>query len=135
MKSAMSFVFSLFLVIPVIAQDEFVKNHEQDGIVFKGMWKLVKKSDPESPLQLKVLVENTNEYRVLTTFTVVFFDTGIESETSTPITLCIKPGKLKKGRKYGLCLISEGISNEKIKSEEITWGVSDVEIEKSEDCK
>ena len=111
-----------------LGQKDVEKEYNESNVRFYGEWKKSKKCKKDSPLMLAITVQNNGTKSIETTFKIMFFDTGMAAEESEPITLCIEPNKKKKGRKYGLCIVSEQFSNEQIQNASFTWEIDDIEV-------
>ena len=104
------------------------------GVVVSYHWSPSDKKDAESPRQLCLEVTNANEYTVKMTFTLQFLIDKEVFEEGVSQSYCVKPGKTLKGKKYGLCWISEEISNQEMDSPSFSWDIGERKMEKVEAC-
>jgi hypothetical protein len=117
-----------------IAQKNFEKISEIEGVIFYGKLKPSKCFKKDSPLKLVVKAQNTNDYPVNCKMKVSFFDTGLSKEVSEAIDFCIKANKTVKGKKKGLAFISEEPSNEEMKNDATSYEIYEAEVVETEKC-
>lgn len=136
MKASIVVLFTFILATSSIyAQEELKEKLTKDGVIVTYEWKPSDKKDPESKLQLCVVINNTNEHAVKMAFTVEFYFKGEVHEESLIQKMCLKPGKKIKGKKYGLCWISDELTNEEINGSDFKWEMGELKIEKKDACK
>lgn len=127
-------IVALFLLFSASAMAGGYKlYHSEDGIEVYGKWKH-EKAFKKGKLMLCLKVVNTKEESALLDFDVNFFETAMLSETIELKSLCIKAGGKLKGRKSGLCLLSESFSNEQLIDDGFHWLVDDLSIQAGTDC-
>lgn len=119
----------------VFSQEALQEKLNQDGVKVTYEWKPSDKKIADSQLQLCLVIDNTNEHSVKMEFIVEFYLKGEIYEESLAQKFCIKPGKQIKGKKYGLCWISEEVSNEEINGSDFKWEIGELKLEKIESCK
>ena len=118
----------------LFSQETLKEKLNKEGVIVTYEWKPSDKKDPDSKLQLCVVINNTNEHYVKMAFTVEFYLNDEIEEESLNQKFCLKPGKQVKGKKYGLCWISEELSNEEINSADFKWELGGLKLEKKNAC-
>ena len=132
-----SIISALVLIIwstSLFSQEALKEKLSQEGVVVTYEWKPSDKKDANSKLQLCLVIENTNTYAVKMEFVLEFYLKGEVYEESLVQKFCIKPGKQIKGKKYGLCWISEEVSKEEINGPDFKWEMGELELKKVEAC-
>jgi hypothetical protein len=118
----------------IFSQEALKEKLNKDGVKVSYEWKPSDKKVADSPLQLCIVIDNTNEHFVKMEFTVEFYLKGEIYEESLAQKFCIKPGKQLKGKKYGLCWVSEEVSNEEINGSDFKWELGELKLEKIDSC-
>ena len=135
MKKSITALLTIVLVSSFAFSQETLKDKlNKDGVKVTYEWKPSDKKDPKSKKQLCVVINNTNEHYVKMAFAVEFYFKGEVHEESQTQKICLKPGKVIKGRKYGLCWISEELSNDEIAGDDFKWELGELKLEQVEDC-
>ncbi len=106
----------------------------EDGVEFSYRWSRSSFFDRSSPLELRLKVQNTNDYPVEVSFQVDFYMGPVVKESSQTTELCIRPKLAKTGRLNGVYYRSSVLSNEEIESDDFEWLIEDLEIKKVEGC-
>ena len=136
MKLSITILLAIILSSSAIFSQETLKEKlNKDGVKITYEWKPSDKKDADSKLQLCVVVNNTNEHAVKMAFTVEFYFKGEIHEESLIQKMCLKPGKKIKGKKYGLCWISDELTNEEINGPDFKWELGELKMEKKDACK
>jgi len=135
MKTSVATLLLLVLGSSSLFSQEALKEKlNQEGVVITYEWKPSDKKDADSKLQLCLVINNTNEHAVNMEFIVEFYLKGEVYEESLAQKFCLKPGKQIKGKKYGLCWISEEVSNEEINGTDFKWEIGELKMKKTEAC-
>lgn len=106
-----------------------------EGIEISHKWKHTKCFNKKSPLQLNVIVKNSNNYNVKLSLKVSYYKSGILQEESDTVTNCIKPLQTIKGGKKGLNFSAGSFTNEDINSPDFSYEIIPLEIIKMRSCK
>ncbi|MFW6219152.1 MAG: hypothetical protein ACOC2F_01250 [Bacteroidota bacterium] len=109
--------------------------HEQENVSIHYKWRHSNPFIPDSPLRLKVLLKNDNPYRVTVSFAVDYYHKALFQETSDVLSFCVNQESALTGRFRGLVYSPGGFSNEEIRSELFEVDVSEVDVEKDQDCR
>jgi len=105
-----------------------------DGVEFKYKWVHEDRFDKESPLALSMKIKNTNDYKVNIKFGIEYFWQAKRVGFSNVREFCLLPKEMMVGRINDLVYEIEGYTNEEIQSEDFTWHLFEVKIEKVKSC-
>lgn len=117
------------------AQRRYVDHSTVEGVEIQYRWTNSRFFDRSSPLELRLKIKNTNDYPVSVTYDVEFYMGPILEETSDDTQLCINPKLAKTGRINGMYYRSSTLSNEQLESDEFSWELTNLEIERVESCR
>ncbi len=137
------FVFSVFTLLFVffaashqsIAQRRYVDHSTVEGVEIQYRWASSKWLDSSSPLELRLKIKNNNDYPVAVTYDIEFYMGAVLEETSDETELCINPKLAKTGRINGMYYRSSSLRNRDIESDEFSWEITNLEIERVESCR
>lgn len=140
MKIYLSAVLILFFVVlgtthDAPAQIRFVDHSEVEGITIQYRWARSKIFDRSSPLELRLKIKNNNDYPVEISYVIEFYMGPVLEETSEISELCINPKLAKTGRINGMYYQSSILSNEQMESDQFSWEIEDLEIDRVESCR
>lgn len=117
------------------AQRRYTDHSTVEGIEIQYRWGNSKFFDKSSPLELRLKIKNTNSYPVNVTYDIEFYMGAVLKETSDETELCINPKLAKTGRINGMFYRSNSLRNSEIESEEFSWEITNLEIERTESCR
>ncbi|MEQ8323786.1 MAG: hypothetical protein RIC15_00615 [Vicingaceae bacterium] len=129
-----AFCALFFIANLAFAQVEKTIAFDSAGVKVEYNWSPSDKKDDKSSRQLCLILTNSNDHIVSFTFTLQFLINNEVFEEGIAQTFCIKAGKSLKGKKYGLCWISEEISNSEMDTESFSWRLGNKQLEKKEAC-
>ncbi|MFP4366579.1 MAG: hypothetical protein ACLFQA_05745 [Bacteroidales bacterium] len=141
MKKILAFtVFTLLFVLvansnEASAQRKYVDHSTVDGVDIQYRWAHSKWFDKSSPLELRLKIKNNNDYPVEVSYEIEFYMGPVMEETSDMTKICINPKLAKTGRINGMYYQSSKLSNKELESEEFTWEITNLEIERVESCR
>lgn len=141
MKKILAFtVFTLLLILvansnEASAQRKYVDHSTVDGVDIQYKWSHSKWFDKSSPLELRLKIKNNNDYPVEVSYEIEFYMGPVMEETSDITKICINPKLAKTGRINGMYYQSSKLSNKELESEEFTWEITNLEIERVESCR
>lgn len=117
------------------AQRRYVDHSTVDGVDIQYRWARSKWLDKSSQLELRLKLKNNNDYPVEISYVIEFYMGPMLEETSDVTELCINPKLAKTGRINGMYYRSSSLSNQQLESDEFSWEIRDLEIEKVESCR
>lgn len=137
MKKTLLFIVVAIFCIGKSANAQFWKYEdlkEIDGVEFKYKWVHEDRLDKESPLALSMKIKNTNDYKVNIKFGIEYYWQVKRAGFSEVREFCLLPTEMLVGRINNLVYQIEGYTKEQIESEDFTWQLVEVEIEKTTNC-
>ena len=137
------FVFAAFTILLAFiaesqeasAQWRYVDHSTVDGVDIQYRWSHSRWFNRSSPLELRLKIKNNNDYPVQVTYDIEFYMGPVLEETSDDTELCINPKLAKTGRINGMYYQSQTITNEELESDEFSWEITNLEIERVESCR
>jgi hypothetical protein len=117
------------------AQRGYIDHSTVEGVEIQYRWANSKFFDKSSPLELRLKIKNTNSYPVNVIYDIEFYMGAILKETSEETELCINPKLAKTGRINGMFYRSNSLRNSDIESDEFSWEITNLEIERTESCR
>ena len=134
---------TVFTVLFIIAgtsgeasgQRRYVDHSTVEGVAIQYRWAHSKWLDRSSPLELRLKIKNNNDYPVQVTYDIEFYMGPVLEETSDDTELCINPKLAKTGRINGMYYQSQTLTNEELESDEFSWEITNLEIERVESCR
>ncbi len=130
-------IVTMMLIVPVNvkAQNKFQEMTTESGVIFYYKWKHEKCLKKDSPLILKLKLQNTNEYKVEAIFTVDYFYKTLRKSSSKEQSYCIKSQKSLIGDVKKSGFDKGSLTNEQLLSDDFIVELSAVKIIKSANCK
>lgn len=130
------FVILIISIGNVYAQKKVTNNETKniEGIQVEHKWKHSKCFNKKSPMQLNVLLKNTNDYAVKVGVVVSYYTSGLLKEQSDTVYNCILPKKIAKGSKKKLNFSLGGFSNEDLNKPEFSYEIKLAEVVKMRGC-
>lgn len=119
----------------IYAQRRFETFKETENLVFSYRYKKECFLKKDSPLQLVLHIRNNNTEAVKLNFKVFYYWQLQSKAESEKISLCIKPGRVKRGGRADLVFTAADFTNEQLRSEDFTFDIPDLEIEKVSSCR
>ena len=122
-------ITSAGLINKSIAQSQYEICYQKDSLHISGKWVNSKKSNPESPLELRLKIENTDMQDIEFSYEIALYMNSMLREKTEKDTFKIKAGKVKMGKLNGVRFMSATLSNEEILSDQFSWEISVEKVE------
>ncbi len=126
------------LLFAILANAQFgYKNQLETNQGINVSYKVVheKKSEKDSPAQLRIKLENTNDYPVIIRFKIEY-STGFTTRYSSEgIEICIPKKSIKAGKMHGLVFELKTNDIEIFSKENAEWEFIMFDVTKTEKCK
>ncbi len=111
-------------LMPVNAQSKYETCYSNDSLIISGKWVNSNTFDQESPLELRLKIENRGKKLKELSFEILLYMDKVLKEKSEKIEISIKPGKVKQGKINGVRFLPTILTNDEISGKRFSWEIS-----------
>lgn len=111
------------LFIHCNAQTDYETCYQKDNLEISAKWANSKIFDKNSPLELRLKIENKNDFDMEFTYEILLYMDLVLREKTEVQKYSIKAGKVKMGKLNGIRFLPTTLSNQEINSKSFSWEI------------